>query len=460
MPQQFQLTRHPVGSLREIWAMSWPLMLSLMSNSLMLFVDRLLLSWHSPSSLASGAFASMAYYLFLVIPMAICAISEVFVGRLHGEGRLDQIGKPVWQTVWFALFLTIPIWLIAFSLPHLIFSGSVNAALETRYFKTLMLFSPLMCASVAFSGFFIGIGKVKIVTVCTLFANVFNMAFGYMMIFGITPFEPMGLMGAAIATGCAQVFQAFLLFLCYLSQNNRKIYGTGKWQFNKNYFFEALKIGAPAGVGHVVEIFAHFLFFRIIMLAGEAEMAITAFVQSFYLLFGFVVDAQSKGVGAIIANLLGAKELKLVHKVFKSAISLHTIFALCFFGLIFSALDGFFGFFFKGEGALFLNNPVLKAKATEAMFWMCLFFLFDGYCWIMIGYLTASSDTKFIFYVSSIVNWVAYVIPVYFLVSRGGKGAEAAWMIIALYSFINFIIYYIRFKSGKWLKVYNTTHQT
>ena len=115
-------------------------------------------------------------------------------------------------------------------------------------------------------------------------------------------------------------------------------------------------------------------------------------------------------------------------------------------------LDTLLGMFFSSGGAGWLENPVLYNMATQAIFWMCLFYLFDGYCWILIGHLTASGDTKFIFYVSSFVNWVAYVLPVFLLVGIGGRGADAAWMVIALYSIANFGIYFWRYKSGRWLK--------
>jgi len=455
MKHQYQLTKHPVGSLREIWTMSWPLMLSLMSNCIMLFVDRLLLSWHSPSALAAGANASMAYYLFLVIPMAICAISEVFVGRLHGEERLKEIGKPVWQTVWFALLIGIPSWLIALYLPDLVFYHTGNEEHEVVYFQILMSFAPFMCAAIAFSGFFIGIGNVKVVTWCTGAANLFNAVIGYVLIFGVGPIPAMGVKGAGLATGFAQLLQVVLLLGCFLTKHNRKKYGTAKFFFDKGYFFEAVRIGGPAGTGHIVEIFAHYLFFRIVMLAGSQQMAIAALVQSFYLLFGFVVDGLSKGVGAIIANLLGAKELGLVSRVFKSAVILHTIFAVFLFAGIAWGVDMFLGIFFAGEGRTLLENPDTLMMATQAMLWMCVFFLFDGYCWILIGHLTASGDTKFIFYVSTLVNWVAYVLPVFLLVGIWGRGADAAWMIIAFYSMVNFVIYYWRYRSGRWLQAVN-----
>lgn len=451
MINHFALTKYPVGSIREIWGMSWPLMLSLVSNSLMLFIDRLLLSWHSPLALVAGANASMAYYLFLVVPMAICAISEVFVGRLHGKGNLQEIGKPVWQTVWFAFLLVIPLGLVAIYLPDIVFYHTGNQEHETAYFLILMAFSPCMCASIAFSGFFIGIGKVKVVTWCTVCANCLNAIGGYLLIFGWGKIPALGVVGAGLATGLAQTIQMMLLLLCFISKRYCKKYGTLNFAFQWSYFRDAIRIGAPAGTGHMVEIFAHYMFFRIVMMAGPNQMAIAALVQSFYLLFGFIIEAQSKGVGAIVANLIGAKEFGLVSKVFKAALLQHTLFSIALTVGIVVFLDVFLHAFFSGAGGNWLDDPVFYLMATQAMLWMCLFFLFDGFCWILIGHLTASGDTKFIFYVSSLINWIAYILPVFLLIGLGGQGVDAAWMIIALYSIVNFGIYFWRYRSGRWL---------
>lgn len=452
MYKQYQITKHPIGTIREVWAMSWPLMISLVSNSFMMFIDRLFLSWHAPSSLAAGANASMAYFLFLVVPMAICAISEILVGRLHGEGRLSEIGRPVWQTIWFAFLLTLPLWVVSVNCTDLIFYETGNQNEEIAYFTILMYFAPLMCASIAIGGFFIGVGDVKIVTLCAVAANITNAIVSYLFIFGLGEIPSMGISGAAFATGFSQLLQFILLLGCFLTNKNRTVYGTAKCGFEKNYFFEAIRIGGPAGSGHLVEIFAHFIFFRIIMMAGMEQMAIAAMVQSFYLLFGFLVEAISKGVGAIIANLIGGRAFGLISRVFRSAVMMHTFFAFLLAFMMFFFMDSLVGMFFVGEGAYLLNDPQYKQMALEALLWMCVFFLFDGYCWILIGHLTASGDTRFIFLVSSIVNWFAYVLPVYILVGIGGRGADAAWMIIAIYSMVNFGFYYWRYRSGRWLK--------
>ncbi|MBA3815889.1 MAG: MATE family efflux transporter [Parachlamydiaceae bacterium] len=452
MSSNFQLTKFPVGTIREVWSMSWPLMLGLISNSLMIFVDRLLLSWHDPAEFNAVANAGMASYVFLVLPISVCAISEVLVGRLHGEGRSDEIAKPVWQMIWFSLMLTMPMLLISYYAPALIFYQTGNELNETTYFKVLIRFAPILCMMISLSGFFIGIGKVKIVSRCVIAGNLINIFLGYLLIFGGGPIPSLGIFGAALATGISQVFQAIVLLGCFLSKGYRHEYNTTQFDFNLSYFREALRIGTPSGLGHAIEVVAHFIFFRIVMMAGSEQLTVAALVQSFYLLFGFVCEALSKGVGAIVANLIGAREFVLIKRVFWSAIKLHTLFFSVIFGMMWLFPDVLLNLFFSSENSSILLDPSLKILAAQAMLWMGVFFLFDGFSWILIGQLTAAGDVKFIFYVSIVINWLVYVLPVYLLIGWGGKGANYAWMIIALSGMVNFMIYFQRYYSGKWLQ--------
>ncbi len=114
MTQIYQLTKFPVGSKREFWAMSWPLMLAMLSATLMMFVDRIFLARYSAAGLNASATGGMAYYVFMMLPMSIASISEVLVGRLHGERRHSEVGQAVWQMVWFSCLLTPVFFLIAY----------------------------------------------------------------------------------------------------------------------------------------------------------------------------------------------------------------------------------------------------------------------------------------------------------------------------------------------------------
>ncbi|MFV0340294.1 MAG: MATE family efflux transporter [Parachlamydiaceae bacterium] len=453
MSSTYQLTPHPVGSKREFWALTWPLMIGLFSTSFMFFIDRLFLAKFDPLALNASASGGMAYWMFLVVPVGISAIAEVLAGRLHGEGRFKEVGKATMQMVWFGLLLTPIFLLIARFFPPLLFSGTGNEEMETAYFQSLTYFAPVQCIAIALSGFFIGIGKVKMVTAAALIGNLVNVVLDYMMIFGYGPIPSMGVTGAAVATGISQVVQVLFLGAIFWNATYRTQFGTKDIGYDHTYFWEGLKIGAPAGFGRFIETLAHFLFLRIVIMVGADQMALVTMIQSLYILLIFIVEAESKGAGAIVSNLLGAKQFKPLNQVLRSSYILHfsyfiliTVLSLIFYKEVFEL--------FKSDEA-FLADAIYQATFFKALAFMCLFFLLDGLVWILMGYLTASGDTKFLFMVSLIVHWVAYIIPTYWLVGVMRGDAGDAWAVIACMNVINLTMYLYRYTSGKWLRAFH-----
>ena len=447
----YQLTRYPIGSLREIWAISWPLMLGLLSSSFMLFADRLLISRYSTAALNACATAGMATYVVMIIPLVISGISEVFVGRNHGAGKMSEVGKAVWQMLWLSVG-TVPFFLLSAQIfPSLLFSGTGNEELETIYFRWLVYFAPVFCTTIALTGFFIGIGQVTTVTWCALMGNIVNIVFDILFIFGYGPVPEMGIKGAALATGLSQIVQTLFLGWIFLHKRYQDLYGTANSQFELNCFKESIRIGTPAGLGRFLELISHFVFFRIVLLSGSENMTIITVVQSIYLLLAFIIEGLSKGVSSITANLIGGRQSDtLIDKVIKSAMTLQCLFS----GLLFILLMGFsqslIAIFFSEQDVSFLQNSQLSATTQAALFWMSLFFLFDGLGWIYMGFLTACGDTKFLLYAGLALNWISYILPSYLVLGLAKGTASQGWMLIALYAIMTFFTYRWRYKLNKW----------
>lgn len=460
MPPSYQLTRYPIGSKRECLALAWPLMTALISTSLMIFIDRLYLAHFDLLALNAAASSGMAYYMLLVLPMGIAAITEVLVGRLHGEGCYSQAGSATWQMIWFSIFLTPLFWLLAALLPPLLFAGSGNELYESLYFQMLMLFAPLQCTSIALSGFFIGIGKVATVTMAALFGNLVNTVLGYLLIFGGGGIPSWGMQGAALATGLSQLMQTLFLLARFWSYTNRVSYGTCSWAFHSTFLWMGLKLGAPAGFGHSIELLAHFLFFRILIYSGPEQMTIAAMVQSFYILSTCVTEAESKAASAVVANLLGAKVVAPIGLLMRSAFSLHGLYFALFLGAICLFPHAFLALFSSSEEYLALfAQPHHMQTFFRALICMSFFFLFDGLGWILIGFLTAAGDSRFVFFVSLFVHWFAYVLPTIWFIGVNKGGADIAWGLVAAMSVLSFTIYFWRYLSGAWLKQYQPEPQ-
>ena len=95
---------------------------------------------------------------------------------------------------------------------------------------------------------------------------------------------------------------------------------------------------------------------------------------------------------------------------------------------------------FRRINLLFLQDLSFLVIFKKATFWMLLYFLFDGLCWVLVGLLTSNKDTKFVMYASSFLNWVAFVLPTYLFIGMIKHTADFAWMILAIYNMLNFLV--------------------
>lgn len=456
MQKTYQLSSHPCGSKREFWALTWPLMVGLLSTTIMMFVDRLFLAKWNPLALNAAVSGGLAYFMFLVIPMAVVEITEVLVGRLHGEERHHEAGSAAWQMVWVSFAMLPVFWVNGFAAPSVLFVGSSNAAFETSYFRTLMFFASAQCAVISLSGFFIGIGNVKIVTFSAIIGNIVNIGLDYWMIFGGGPMPALGIVGAAAATGISLLAQTLFLLSIYWMRQHREKYGTAALKIHLPFLMEGLRIGVPSGAGRAMEVVAHFLFFRIVMSVGPEQMVLCAIAQSIYILSSFIIDAQCKGASAIVSNLLGANEHGPINKVLRSGFTLHFGYFLILFLLVISFPEQIYAIFSSEEGIALQMTPELMTTFKRALIGVSLFFLVDGFGWILIGFLTAAKDTRFIFWASLLVNWIAYVPPTVWFIGWQKGGADIAWAIIVGVTTLTFVLYLWRYLSGNWL-CYNNT---
>ena len=94
------LTDHPSGGLKEIWVISWPMMLATLSGYLMILIDRIILSKYSQNAFIAISSAQSWYWTISFSLMALISITEVFVGQYNGSKNYQEIRKVVWQMIW------------------------------------------------------------------------------------------------------------------------------------------------------------------------------------------------------------------------------------------------------------------------------------------------------------------------------------------------------------------------
>lgn len=449
--EQGKLTKYPVGSLRELWHIAGPLMLVSFSTYAMLFADRMILSRYSVEAMNASVVAGAVYFVFMFSALSLSLIAEVFVGQHNGAGRLKKIGEPVWQMLWFAVMSTAIFWPAGYFLGD-IFLTKEATSMGIPFFKLVMLFGPAVPMIGALSAFHIGRGKTIVVTIVAALGNALNILLDYLFVFGIDGIIPsMGISGAALATGIAQVSQVIVFFILFLKPKNRKDYGTGDFRFKKKEFLNCIKIGGPNAISFAMGIASWAFFSDLIAATGIVYMTALTICQNYFFLFCFITEGMGKAVTTITANLIGAKNTALIPKLVISAIRLHCIFIaiLAIPLLIYST--PFINIYLA-------NNPStqgligLREMVENSLLWLWIIYIFNGIYWILMGQLTAAGDTKFIMYLNMAAGWAFLLFPAYLFITVLEYSPTLSWKIIAFYCLMLSFAIFLRYRTGKWRK--------
>ena len=175
----------PCG-VRDVVTLALPLVISTISWTVMNFVDRMFLAWHSLSAMAASMPAGMLFFSLVCFPMGLLSFVNTFVAQYHGAGRPERIGAAVGQAMRMALYM-VPLYLLAIPAAPYLFRLAGHepllAGLETIYFQILLFGAGGIIVSTAQSTFFTGRGQTRAVMYVDVTAAMANIILDYFWIF-------------------------------------------------------------------------------------------------------------------------------------------------------------------------------------------------------------------------------------------------------------------------------------
>jgi MATE family multidrug resistance protein len=445
-----KLTKHEPGSIKEVLTIFLPLMLLLLSTSIMILVDRMILARYNVDTMNAVGTAANAMSAFTCAFIATASIAEIFVGQYNGLNQPKKLAIPVWQMLWFALFSSVVFIPLAFWSGHWFLPDSIYNEAFPFYFL-LVLIGPVFTAVSALSAFFIGQGKTFFVTIAAILSNAINIILDFILIFGVEGYiEPMGSKGAGLATTFAQLFFLGLLASVFFSKKNITNHHTTNFSFNKKVFLECIKIGAPSTLSSLILLSGWGFITIYISYAYFELLTVYTLGIAIFLFFLFYTDSLSKATSTIISNAIGSGELKIIDRTLKSATIIHIFFLILILipTWIFPELI-ILGYF--GE-----NNQLSIYDSEQAILTLkslALLFLLEGFVGIFSGIFIAGGDTKYIMLSNTIATWICTVLPCYICLKYFNISvAQIFFFIFPLYGISMIIMYINRYKNNKWLQ--------
>ena len=149
------------GGVREVWRVATPIIISMMSFTLMQFVDRIFLAHHSSVALRAALPAGTLSFTLTSFFQGLAGFSGTFVAQYHGAGRREECSRVTAQGIWLGI-LTWPLCIAVIPLGFWLLSiaghpADVLAA-EKTYMGILMLGGGMLGIQNALAGFFSGRG--------------------------------------------------------------------------------------------------------------------------------------------------------------------------------------------------------------------------------------------------------------------------------------------------------------
>jgi MATE family multidrug resistance protein len=442
MKTKTKLTAFQPGSFNELIAIALPLIIVSLSENIMIFFDRIILSHYSLISLNAATLASQAVEIFQYGLWAITGMCEIFVAALVAQQALQELAKPCWQMIYLSLF-TLPFIIILSHVAGQWILPNAYQAAGLGYYKILIFTVPLIGFIAALAGFFVGQGKIKLIVYSTITINLINLALDFILIFGIKNHLPaMGASGAAISAVISLFIQVIWLFLIFLNRDNRLRFNTAHINFSYAYFKKCISVGLPISASHACEMFAWLLIIKMIATTGIKNFTIISIGSTLYLIYAFINDGLYRSLSMIISHHFAANNLNSVKLTLYKG-----------FGLLFTFL------FILAIPAIFFPNSIIHLfnlkhyasvwahdiKMSLSFIW--LYFLLLGMYWVIAALLTAKRRTKFIMAGNVLSIWLATTLPFYLFIHYHRLKSEFIWPLMCAYVFIsclNIIIYYKR----------------
>lgn len=432
-------------SLATVFKVSLPIIFSIFGWTLMITVDRLMLSYYD-IEVMNGVVAVGIIFLALEYAVGSIAVtSEIFAGQYNGLGNKEMAPVASWQMLILTLLSSIPYCILG------LFSGKYIIPSEyydkvNDFYTIIVCFLFILPSIGAINGFFIGIKKTNIILINTIIGNTINIFLSYCLIFGVENYiDPMGAKGAAIANVISIAIQFVIIFSIFLSKKFHNEYKTRNFFFSKEIFLKCINIGVPSSLALQLEMLGNFAVQMIIIKMLFEYVSNHNIAVNIFIFFTFMINGLHKAVSGLSANLIGARDFHLIPKLLKSAIIAHIVSSIFVFipTIICPGL----------ASKIYTSNKEIIDFSILTLPWVFLYYFFDGFGWIYASITTSGGDTKFLMFASIVAIWLFKVLPLYLLLKAGIKYISLGWIVSAVSALVYALSFYYRYHSNRWLKL-------
>ena len=433
------------------WRLAAPVIMGMLGHTIVGLVDNLMVGQLGAAELAAVSLGNSFFFVAMSIGIGFSTAITPLVAEADSEHNFAK-GKSAFKhgfvlcsilaIVLFALIL------LAKPLMYMMNQPQEVVVLALPYLDIIAISLVPLIIFQALKQFSDGMSLTKFPMYATIIANVINVFFNYVLIFGVWGFPKMGVVGAGIGTLIARFVMIMLMwyFLNRLEKTKAYVKDLKLFVLEYSMLKKINSLGLPSALQMFFEVG---LFTAAIWLSGTLgknpqaanQIALNLSSMTFMIATGLSVTAMIR-----VGNQKGLKrpvELRrIATSIFIMGLALAILFALIF--LIFNNVLPTF-YLDLNDLTHFADNQNVVEIASSLLIIAALFQISDSTQVVFLGALRGLQDVKIPTLITFFAYWIIGFPVSYFLGDASKYGSSGIWIGLLAGLTASSIFLYIRF---------------
>lgn len=424
--------------------LAFPVMLGQLGHVMVGLIDNIMVGRLGASALAAVSLGNALVFIAMSLGIGFSFAITPLIAEADGSGDTEK-GKQYFHHGVIMCFLNgimlFLLLLLAKPILNYMDQPAEVVKLAIPYLEIVALSMVPMMIFQGFKQFADGLSQTKYAMYATIVANLVNVLFNYLLIYGVWIFPRMEVEGAAMGTLISRFFMVWFLWEILRRREVLKVYFTWprKEQLNVKAFKRLFNLGFPTALQM---FFESAIFTASIFLAGTLgtnpqaanQIALNLASMTFMVAVGFGVTATIR-----VGNQKGKRDYVALRRV------AYSNFLLVFMVEVLFAL----GFILLRDWLpqIYIDNTEVIFLASQLLIIAALFQLSDGMQVVFLGALRGLQDVKIPSFICFVAYWIIGFPISWYLGKAENMGSMGIWIGLLAGLTASATMLYIRFNN-------------